>query len=360
MVSSSREESASDGENSSGDAPESAFKKLFSEGEKVLAFHGPRIYEAKVQKAELRKNEWRYFVHYLGWNKNWDEWVGMDRLMKNTDENILKQQALDKKAGVDKNIKSGRSAQTKPKSSAEAKVDKEEGKNVAAKNSNNSSVLHAVLFGLQRGRNGRLIQALSPLFKCEVLQGLFTRILNIEILSMKDNRVAEKFTKIQISANLKKHLVNDWEQITHQNKLLKLPRSPTVDDILTKYLEFRSKKDGIMGMADAVGEILNGVRCYFDKALPTILLYKKERQQYREAIQDNISPSSIYGAEHLLRLFVKLPELLAYVKIEEETLLRLQHKLLEFLKFLQNNESAFFLSSYDGPKAAEGGSKGKG
>lgn len=38
--------------------------------------------------------------------------------MKNTEENILKQQALDKKAGVDKNTKSGRSAQTKPKSSA--------------------------------------------------------------------------------------------------------------------------------------------------------------------------------------------------------------------------------------------------
>ncbi|KAK4477465.1 hypothetical protein RD792_016691 [Penstemon davidsonii] len=88
MVSSSKEESASDSENSSGDAPESKSKSLFSAGEKVLAYHGPRIYEAKacpyiyfslgvflfdlsvfcvckVQKAEFRKNEWRYFVHYL-------------------------------------------------------------------------------------------------------------------------------------------------------------------------------------------------------------------------------------------------------------------------------------------------------
>lgn len=48
MVSTSKGESASDGENSSGDAPESDSKSLFSEGEKVLAFHGPRIYEAKV------------------------------------------------------------------------------------------------------------------------------------------------------------------------------------------------------------------------------------------------------------------------------------------------------------------------
>lgn len=58
-------------------------------------------------------------------------------------------------------------------------------------------------------------------------------------------------------------------------------------------------------MTDAVGEVLNGLRGYFDRALPSILLYKKERQQYREAITDNISPSSIYGAEHLLRLFGK-------------------------------------------------------
>uniref|UniRef100_A0A453ACP6 Tudor-knot domain-containing protein n=1 Tax=Aegilops tauschii subsp. strangulata TaxID=200361 RepID=A0A453ACP6_AEGTS len=37
----------------------------FTEGEKVLAYHGPLLYEAKVQKTENREDEWRYFVHYL-------------------------------------------------------------------------------------------------------------------------------------------------------------------------------------------------------------------------------------------------------------------------------------------------------
>ncbi|PIN15994.1 hypothetical protein CDL12_11362 [Handroanthus impetiginosus] len=50
-------------------------------------------------------------------------------------------------------------------------------------------------------------------------------------------------------------------------------------------------------------EILNGLRCYFDKALPIILLYKKECHQYQEAVRDNVSSSSVYGAEHLLHLF---------------------------------------------------------
>ncbi|XP_009798546.1 protein MRG1 isoform X1 [Nicotiana tabacum] len=318
---SSKDDSATDSDNSSGDVPDSK-PSVYTEGEKVLAYHGPRIYEAKVQKAELRKNEWRYFVHYLGWNKNWDEWVGTDRLMKHTEDNVLKQQALDKKQGMEKNTKSGRSAQAKPKSSAgvsslDVKLDKEDTKSNVPK--------------------GKKRKADSG--------------------TEKGNVSAEKLVKIQIPSTLKKQLVDDWEFITQQNKLVKLPRSPTVDDILTKYLEYRSKKDGMM--TDSVGEILNGIRCYFDKALPVILLYKKERQQYHEAVSDNVSPSSVYGAEHLLRLFVKLPELLAYVKIEEETLIRLQQKLLDFLKFLQKNQGTFFLSAYDGPKASEGSGNDK-
>lgn len=50
--------------------------------------------------------------------------------------------------------------------------------------------------------------------------------------------------------------------------------------------------------------MLNGLRSYFDKALPTLLLYKRERQQFEQQINDpTASPSTIYGAEHLLRLF---------------------------------------------------------
>ncbi|XVF59351.1 hypothetical protein PTKIN_Ptkin07bG0268600 [Pterospermum kingtungense] len=237
--------------------------------------------------------------------------------MKLTEENVMKQQALDKKQGVDKGSKSGRSGQTKPKSSTDAKADKEDPKNTMTK-------------GKKRKSDS-----------------------GVE----KDNSSMEKLVKIQIPSTLKKQLVDDWEFVTQQDKLIKLPRSPNVDDILTKYLEYRSKKDGTM--TDSIGEILKGIRCYFDKALPVMLLYKKERQQYLEVIVDDVSPSTIYGAEHLLRLFVKFPELLAYVNIEEETLIRLQQKLMDFLKFLQKNQSTFFLSAYDGSRGSEGKGKGK-
>ncbi|RAL46701.1 hypothetical protein DM860_004980 [Cuscuta australis] len=307
---SSKDDSATNTDSSSDDIPESNYI-VYSVGEKVLAYHGPRCYDAKVQRAELRNKEWRYCVHYTGWSKNWDEWVGADRLIKPTQENAKKQ---DKKHSVQKSARSGSSAQAKPKKSTDLRVDKEDMK-----------------------CNGEKRKADS---------------------GTEDSTPVEKLITIQIPSTLNKQLVHDWEFITQQNKLVQLPRSPNVDDILRKYLEYRTEKDGMM--TDADGEILNGVRCYFDKSLPVMLLYQKERQQYREAVSGNVSPSSVYGAEHLLRLFVKLPELLACLKVEEETLIQLQQKLLDFLKFLQKNKGAFFLTSYDTIKASGGdGGKGK-
>ncbi|XP_043711851.1 protein MRG1-like isoform X1 [Telopea speciosissima] len=309
-----KDEVDSDGDDSNGD-PSASDPGNFSEGEKVLAFHGPRLYEAKVLKVEFRKKEWRYYVHYLGWSKNWDEWVGVDRLRKFTEENVRKQKDLEKKLSADKSLKAGRSTQIKPKGFADAKVDKEDLRNYVA-----------------RGKKRKSDSGIEE----------------------KDIESMEKLVKIQIPSTLKKQLVDDWEFVTQLGKLVKLPRSPCVDDILKKYLDYKSKKDGMV--ADSIGEILKGLRCYFDKALPVMLLYKKERQQYDEAIADNVSPSTVYGAEHLLRLFVKLPELLTYANIEEETLMRLQQKLLEFLKFMQKNQSTFFLSTYDSSKGFEGSS----
>ncbi|KAF7013296.1 hypothetical protein CFC21_027388 [Triticum aestivum] len=290
----------------------------FTEGEKVLAYHGPLLYEAKVQKTENREDEWRYFVHYLGWNKNWDEWVASDRLLKLTEENVRKQLELKNQSG-DKTVRTGgRSAQHNPKgSNVDAKADKEDTK------------------GLVKGKKRK-------------------NQLGVE---EKERRSSESLLMSQFPVTLKKQLVDDWEFVTQLGKLVKLPRSPTVDGILTKYLEYRVKKDN--KISDSCAEVTKGLRCYFDKALPAMLLYKKEQKQYKEEIKGDVSPSTVYGAEHLLRLFVKLPELLSSVNMEEDALNKLQQKLLDILKFLQKNQVHFFLSAYDGDSKGADGAKGK-
>uniref|UniRef100_A0A0E0J2U9 MRG domain-containing protein n=1 Tax=Oryza nivara TaxID=4536 RepID=A0A0E0J2U9_ORYNI len=324
----------------------------FKEGERVLAYHGPLLYEAKVQKSENKEDEWRYHVHYLChivvyhhvWvvshlcpygaifflnsifmnpveglvsiialmlfsclsalliqvnsllnmfifnEYSWDEWVTNDRLLKLTDENIRKQQELEKSQVVDKSVKSGRSAQHKPKGSNDAKTDKEDTK--------------IIIKGKKRKSQPGGTEE-------------------------KERKSSESLFMSHFPSTLKKQLVDDWEFVTQLGKLVKLPRSPTIDDILKKYLEHRTKKDNKIN--DSYAEILKGLRCYFDKALPAMLLYKKERQQYSEEVKGDVSPSTIYGAEHLLRLFVKLPELLASVNMEEDALNKLQQKLLDIL-----------------------------
>uniref|UniRef100_A0ACD5YAJ8 Uncharacterized protein n=1 Tax=Avena sativa TaxID=4498 RepID=A0ACD5YAJ8_AVESA len=289
----------------------------FMEGEKVLAYHGPLLYEAKVQKTETREDEWRYFIHYLGWNKNWDEWVPSDRLLKFTDENTRKQQELTRNQTVDKTIKTGRTAQNNPKGSNDAKTNEEDTK------------------GVVKGKKRK------------------NQLGNEE----KERRSSDSLLMSQFPLTLKKQLVDDWEFVTQLGKLVKLPRSPTVDDILKKYLEHRIKKDN--KISDSYAEITRGLRCYFDKALPAMLLYKKEQKQYKEEIKGDVSPSTVYGAEHLLRLFVKLPELLASVNMEEDALNKLQQKMLDILKFLQKNQVAFFLSAYDGDAKGADAVKGK-
>ncbi|KAM3237403.1 protein MRG1 isoform X1 [Capsicum chacoense] len=275
------------------DSPPSPESSRFQEGEKVLAFHSQQLYEAKVLKAVYQIREWRYFVHYLGWNKNWDEWVGIDRLMKHTEENVQKQQELKKRQDTDKNGKAVRGSQMKTKGPT--------------------------------GGRGRKRKSDTP-------------------QKDKDGPPPEKLVNIQIPPQLKKQLIDDCEFVNHLGKLVKLPRSPNVSEILEKYHFYRLKKDGVI--SDSVGEILSGLQCYFNKALPAMLLYKNEREQFQESIKEDISPSSVYGAEHLLRLFVKLPEILFYANIEDETLTELKQKLQDFLRFLQKNQSAFFLSTY--------------
>ncbi|KAK4348855.1 hypothetical protein RND71_031610 [Anisodus tanguticus] len=213
--------------------------------------------------------------------------------MKHTEENVQKQQELKKKQDTDKNGKAAHGSQMKTKGSA--------------------------------GGRGRKRKSDIP-------------------QKDKDGPPPEKLVNIQIPPQLKKQLIDDGEFVNHLGKLVRLPRSPNVDEIIKKYHDYRLKRDG--EISDSVGEILSGLQCYFNKALPAMLLYKNEREQFQESIRDNVSPSSVYGAEHLLRLFVKLPEILFYASIEDETLTELKQKLQDFLRFLQKNQSAFFLSTY--------------
>lgn len=67
-----------------------------------------------------------------------------------------------------------------------------------------------------------------------------------------------------------------------------------------------------------------------------------------QGFPDGILPSSLYGGSHLLRLLVKLPEMLPTQNLSAASQDRLQAGLVDFIVFLEDNASHFFRVGVEG------------
>ncbi|ORX57784.1 MRG-domain-containing protein, partial [Piromyces finnis] len=260
----------------------------FLNEERVLCYHGVLIYEAKNS----------FDIHNINNYFSWDEWVPEERILKYTNENIELKNSL-------KEAYSPHTRNHEKKSSS----------------SNDNSK--------KKSRENAKVSVAEPIRKVEI--------------------------KIPIPDSLKLQLVEDWENITKDKKLVPLPRKPNVMEILSEYkktnieLKKEDKKE-----IDLISEMLDGIQLYFDKALGNILLYHFERQQYIEIENENEEKkmSEIYGAEHLLRLFVQFPFLLEETNLDHDSLTIIQQYMVDFLKFLSDNKEKFFTTKYELAKSS--------
>ncbi|KAK5276185.1 Esa1p-associated factor, partial [Cryomyces antarcticus] len=92
--------------------------------------------------------------------------------------------------------------------------------------------------------------------------------------------------RIIVPDNLKGLLVDDWEYVTKNHQLVHLPSKTPVNMILDDYSNLETPKRRI-GSAEAeiLEEVVSGVREYFNKSLGRILLYKHERSQYHDILE---------------------------------------------------------------------------
>lgn len=160
--------------------------------------------------------------------------------------------------------------------------------------------------------------------------------------------------KVPLPLVLKKLLVNDWENMTQKRKLIKLPKTMTVSVILDDFYDHLKKKKLDKTSEEQLLVILEGIRCYFDAAVGTLLLYHFERLQFEALFEDeetkDLDFCDIYGAEHLIRLFVKLPLLFEHVELEKSNHSFFQSKTQELLKFLIKHKDKYFNGAF---KASE-------
>lgn len=216
---------------------------MFESGEKLYAYHGPMLYTAKVLKTQTDPSTGaqKLFLHYDGWNNKWNEWVGLDRVLKMNEENAQRKTDLE---AAHRNQEKG--VKRRPAAAAAA--------------------------GAEETRKKRKIDPTQE----------------------TEDDSCDAQVRIPLPFALKKQLVDDWENVTQKRMLVELPRSPSVSAILKQFLETKRKKPASEKVFE---EIMEGLRLYFDRCVGSILLYRFERLQYdsiRRA-QPNKPLCEVYG-----------------------------------------------------------------
>jgi mortality factor 4-like protein 1 len=194
----------------------------FTEGEDVLAYHGPLIHEAKVRQMETKDapsgGKLRlYLLRYTGYSTHW---VPESRILKNSAENVALQK--DRIKDFPRAHKQKVKAESRGGSSAAG-----------------------------GGGAGKKLR----------IHGLSEEALSAELRE-----------SLRLPLGLKLKMIEDWERITREGKLVSLPRTggSTITELLD---EFKSAKTRRTAHERLYGEVCDGLRSYFNQALPTLLLY---------------------------------------------------------------------------------------
>lgn len=302
----------------------------FAKDEKTLCFHHDMLYEAKI--LDVRPTEdnqsWQYKIHYKGWKNTWDDWVPQDRVRKFTPENQELARTLHNQM---KALTSKNRGQAAPK----GKGARANGSDFSSARGSEEPGRHASAAAPGRTGRGRRDYETEP----------------EEIFQTKAT------VKLLIPDSIKAILVDDWENVTKNQQLVPLPAPRPVNTILEDYKEFEKPKRQPGPGPDILDEVIAGLKEYFNKCLGRILLYRFERAQYIEVREEWAKSGHIpeptagdyYGAEHLCRLIVTLPELIAQTNMDTQSVNRLKEELTKLTLWIEKNASTYFAAEYETP-----------
>ncbi|RHZ88196.1 hypothetical protein Glove_26g208 [Diversispora epigaea] len=319
----------------------------YKRSETVLCFHGPTAYPAQILDFRiLYENEGgdvgpQYQVHYKGWNKKWDEWVSESRILKMTEENMAA-------VANTKSSNAGPSNITSVSTNTELMENNNDVNSIAS--DNNKSTKAPILKG--RGRKRTTEQGPTA-------NNNNNNNNNNNSVSKNVKRARKNKISVNVSNQGMLRLVDEWQWNTRNQLLVHpLPRPNTVDQILDEFCNFQIEELKNSGrnhgrisktQETLIREQVAGVREYFNEVLPIYLLYRFERQQYVEMTEKypKRPTSSIYGAEHLMRLVVKIPDLVHGVQMKEQKAEALEKLFNDLAKFLETHRQSCFAKQYE-------------
>ncbi|KAK5729540.1 Esa1p-associated factor [Elasticomyces elasticus] len=352
-------------------APSTSAQPVYSKDEKVLCFHHELLYEAKVVEYKLKdpkdKNDgFLYRIHYKGWKNTWDDWVPSERLRKFTDENKELASNLKKDMDAQRRAASGKPPSTStrkrpfgsdmgPGSSARGSEDRSSAVPQPPRGTKRARESH--MEGIDKARP-RGVQPVKPHCK-EILSSSDEVRLRITLTpprSQEEEFIRRPAVRLFMPDALKSILVDDWEKVTKEQKLAPVPATVPASLFLDNYQDQeRYQRRPNSADADILEEVVAGVKEYFNKSLGRILLYRFERQQFYEMHKlveaghgehAGKALADVYGCEHLLRLFVSMPDLIAHTNMDAQSVSKLREELMKMTSYMARNVDRYLSNEY--------------
>jgi len=325
-----------------------------------------------------------YFIHYLRWSSQWDRWVSEDDIFPFAEgedipcriqhTNNLQEESIDmipitnseslnlinnenlsfpydtsimeeqKQSQLENN---GHFKDNSNKYSNQIEnidriaISKNDQNNV--KNFSKVNQMPICINGLNGTTNGSKNEVSESSSTDESFKSLTNQMIENSIIS-ENNDCFE----LSVPISLKKILVFDWEFINKDPFcLIHLPRSPNVEDILNSF--FNEKVSTISPTEiPSMKEFVNALNLYFEKALPVVLLYSREREQYEATkfMFPTMKICQIYGQEHFIRLLIKIPSMIYRNSMNEFEILKFKESLNDLMLYLQTNSHDHFAADY--------------
>lgn len=274
------------------------------QGDKIICESKGQRYEAKIVQTkgpDAKDKEPKYFVHYQGWSKNWDEWVGIDRIQEFNDANLAAMKAQEK----------SRQPKTRGAGSARKKLANQQNQSNTSTISSQGSVSDSVV----------IVEPEEPIH-------------------------LDKEVKIKIPEELKNWLIDDDNNIKNK-KLTLLPAKVTIWQILKDFVIHKKSSTKTPGDKEVVlNELTLGIKDYFNVMLGAHLLYKFERLQYQNLLKEHgkdVDLTSHYGVIHLVRLFTRIGKPLAATTLDPQSIQTIVNYIQDVLRFILKQTNLFDL-----------------
>ncbi|CAJ0756023.1 14620_t:CDS:10 [Entrophospora sp. SA101] len=257
-----------------------------------------------------------FFVHYKGWKKTWDEWVPEERLLKLNEESLQKQKQL-------KELHSTKNKKRQPKI---PKVDGE------------IKSLKIILNKQDQNQTKKRGADAMDLDLDDSTQEGATKVLG----KQKADQAEENIERVEVKRIRIKLGGSNNNKVDVKGKQVE-----KIHDKVEENQETQEKNESVnvefkipQFLLDKLVEDWE----FITKYKRNLLLYKEENIQNSEIhkTHPNKEWSDLYGAEHLLRLFVKFPELLSQAQMNQKEKENFETNIIDFLNFLETNESKYF------------------